>query len=69
VQFIRECREQGKTVIFSSHVMSEVARLCDRIAIIHQGRMCVTGTVAELRRHFGIEDLEDVFIKAVEGMA
>ena len=42
VQFIRECREQGKTVIFSSHVMSEVARLCDRIAIIHQGRMRVT---------------------------
>ncbi len=69
VQFIRECREQGKTVIFSSHVMSEVARLCDRIAIIHHGRMCVTGTVAELRSHFGIDDLEEVFIKAVEGMA
>ncbi len=69
VQFIRECREQGKTVIFSSHVMSEVARLCDRIAIIHHGRMCVTGTVAELRSHFGIDDLEEVFVKAVEGMA
>ena len=68
VQFIRECREQGKTVIFSSHVMSEVARLCDRIAIIHHGRMCVTGTVAELRNHFGIDDLEEVFVKAVEGM-
>lgn len=68
VQFIRECRDLGKTVIFSSHVMSEVARLCDRIAIIHHGRMCVTGTVVELRAHFGLEDLEDVFIKAVEGM-
>ena len=66
VQFIRECRDQGKTVIFSSHVMSEVARLCDRIAIIHQGRMRVTGTVEELRTHFGIDDLEDVFVKAVE---
>jgi len=69
VGFIRECRERRKTVIFSSHVMSEVARLCDRIAIIHHGRMCVTGTVTELRQHFGLEDLEDVFIKAVECMA
>ncbi|HAV62958.1 MAG TPA: ABC transporter ATP-binding protein [Verrucomicrobiales bacterium] len=66
VQFIRECRERGKTVIFSSHVMSEVARLCDRIAVVHQGRMSVTGTVAELRSHFGTEDLEDVFIRALE---
>ena len=68
VQFIRECRDLGKTVIFSSHVMSEVARLCDRIAIMHHGRMCVTGTVAELRAHYGMEDLEEVFIQAVEGM-
>lgn len=69
VQFIRECREQGKTVIFSSHVMSEVARLCDRIAIIHHGRMCVTGTVGDLRNHFGLDDLEEVFVRAVEDMA
>ena len=69
VQFIRECRNLGKTVIFSSHVMSEVARLCDRIAIIHQGRMRVTGTVADLRTHYGIDDLEDLFVKAVEDPA
>jgi sodium transport system ATP-binding protein len=66
VQFIRECRERGKTVIFSSHVMSEVARLCDRIAIVHQGRTRVTGTVTELRAHYGTDDLEDVFIRALE---
>lgn len=68
VEFIRECREQGKTVIFSSHVMSEVARLCDRIAIIHKGRMCVTGSVPELKSHFGMDDLEELFIQAVEEM-
>lgn len=66
VDFIRECRERGKTVIFSSHVMSEVARLCDRIAIIHHGRMCVTGTVTELKDHFAMDDLEEIFIKVVE---
>jgi sodium transport system ATP-binding protein len=66
VQFIRDCRDQGKTVIFSSHVMSEVARLCDRIAIIHQGRMRVTGTVAELREHYADDDLEEVFVRALE---
>src|SRR6185503_15889211 len=37
VQFIRQCRDQGKTVIFSSHIMSEVEKLCDRIGIIHNG--------------------------------
>lgn len=66
VDFIRECRERGKTVIFSSHVMSEVARLCDRIAIIHHGRMCVTGTMTELKEHFAMDDLEEIFIKVVE---
>lgn len=66
VQFIKDCRDQGKTVIFSSHIMSEVARLCDRIAIIHQGRMRVTGTVAELREHYADDDLEEVFVRALE---
>lgn len=69
VQFIRECRDQGKTVIFSSHVMSEVARLCDRIAIIHQGRMRVTGTIDELREHYEDDDLEEVFVRALEETA
>jgi sodium transport system ATP-binding protein len=64
--FIRECGERGKTVIFSTHVMSEVEKLCDAIAIIHGGRILTEGTLAQLRERTGIEDLEDIFIKTVE---
>jgi sodium transport system ATP-binding protein len=64
--FIRECRDQGKTVIFSTHVMSEVEKLCDRIGIIHGGRLMAEGTLAELRDRFHLHDLEDIFVQVVE---
>jgi sodium transport system ATP-binding protein len=66
VQFIRECRDQGKTVIFSTHVMSEVEKLCDHIGIIHGGRLLAEGTLADLRQHSGLHDLEDIFVQVVE---
>jgi sodium transport system ATP-binding protein len=66
VQFIRECRNEGKTVIFSTHVMSEVEKLCDHLGIIHGGRLLAEGTLAELRRDTGLQDLEDIFVKVVE---
>jgi sodium transport system ATP-binding protein len=62
VSFIRECRERGKTVIFSTHVMSEVEKLCDRIGIIHAGRLLAEGTLDDLRAHTGLRDLEDIFV-------
>src|ERR1700680_2384316 len=64
--FIRECRDNGKTVVFSTHVMSEVEKLCDRIGVIHDGKLLTEGTVPELRARFGIQDLEDLFVKVVE---
>lgn len=64
--FIRECRDAGKTVVFSTHVMSEVEKLCDHIGIIHDGKLLAEGTLAELRTRFGIQDLEDLFVKVVE---
>ncbi len=66
VNFIRTCRTQGKTVIFSSHVMSEVEKLCDVIGIIHHGRIMAEGTLADLRQFTGLSGLEDIFIKIVE---
>src|SRR5882762_9031572 len=66
VGFIRECRDRGKTVIFSTHVMSEVEKLCDRIGIIHDGRLLADGTLADLRQRFGKQDLEDIFVEVVE---
>jgi sodium transport system ATP-binding protein len=67
VQFIRDCRQQGKTVIVSTHVMSEAEKLCDRIGIIDRGRLLVDGTLAELRTQYGVTDLEDIFVRVVEG--
>lgn len=69
VDFLRECREAGKTVIFSTHVMSEAERLCDVIGIIHGGRLRAEGTLAQLRERSGEEHLEDAFIRIVEEKA
>jgi sodium transport system ATP-binding protein len=66
VKFIHECRAHGKTVLFSTHVMSEVERLCDIIGVIHQGRLRAEGTLAELRARYGRQDLEDIFVTVVE---
>jgi sodium transport system ATP-binding protein len=69
VQFIRDCRRQGKTVIFSTHVMSEAQKLCDTIGIIHHGRLLAEGSLAELRQRTGRLELEDIFVHTVEAAA
>jgi len=65
VQFIRECRAQGKTVIFSTHVMSEVEKLCDTIGIIHNGKLLAEGTLAQFGERYGQQDMEEIFVKVV----
>jgi sodium transport system ATP-binding protein len=69
VKFVRDCRNRGKTVIYSTHVMSEVEKICDVIGIIHDGRLVTEGTLAELRQRFGETDMEEIFVKAVGGEA
>ena len=64
--FIRECRELGKTVIFSTHIMSEVEKLCDVVGIIHDGKLLAEGTLAQLRDKYREQDLEEIFVKVVE---
>jgi sodium transport system ATP-binding protein len=66
IRFVRECRGRGKTVIYSTHVMSEAEKLCDVIGIIHGGALKAEGTVAELRTLTGERDLEDCFVKIVD---
>ncbi len=65
VQFIRQCRNDGKCVIFSTHIMSEAMRLCDRVAIIHKGKIYAAGTVPEILDRAGVDNLEDAFIRIV----
>jgi len=69
MEFIEERREIGKTVVFSTHIMSEAERLCDRIAVIHAGKLAAIGTLNELRELTGKDRLEAVFLQLVQGVA
>jgi sodium transport system ATP-binding protein len=65
VNFIRECRQSGKTVILSTHIMTEVEKLCDVVGIIHNGKLLAEGTPAQLRDTWRENDLEEIFVKIV----
>lgn len=58
-------RGKGKCIIFSTHIMREVEKLCDRVAIIHRGRILASGTVPELIAEFEQPDIEEVFFKLI----
>jgi len=64
-KIIREFRDESKTIIFSTHIMSEAEKLCDRIAIIHRGRIHACDTLAALRAATGAHYLEDIFVHYV----
>ncbi|HPA02278.1 MAG TPA: ATP-binding cassette domain-containing protein [Chiayiivirga sp.] len=63
--FLRQLREEGRCVIFSSHIMQEVAALCDRIVVIAKGTVVAQGTPDELRTLTGEENLEDAFVRVI----
>jgi sodium transport system ATP-binding protein len=63
--FLQQLRAEGRCVIFSSHIMQEVAALCDRVVIIAQGKVVASGTADELRAQTGEANLEDAFVKAI----
>ena len=65
IQLIRQCKAEGKTVIFSSHIMSEVDLLCDELAIINKGRLIYQGTMEEFRRAAAGASLTEAFIRTV----
>jgi sodium transport system ATP-binding protein len=65
-KLIARFRAEGKTIIFSTHIMSEAEKLCDRIAIIHQGKIHACDTLANLRAATGEHYLENIFVHYVE---
>ena len=64
---IKEFRAHGKTIVFSTHIMSEAEKLCDRIAIIHDGKILACDTLEGLRQGTGVHYLEDIFVHYVRG--
>jgi sodium transport system ATP-binding protein len=62
---VAELRDEGKCIVFSTHIMREAERLCDRIAIMHRGRILAEGTLAELSETHGESDLEELFFRLI----
>lgn len=69
VRFVRECKARGKTVIYSTHMMNEVEKLCDMVGIIHDGRLLAEGSLEDLKANHGEQDLEEIFVKLTGGDA
>ncbi|KOF57534.1 MULTISPECIES: ABC transporter ATP-binding protein [Clostridium] len=63
--FILNCKKENKAVIFSSHSMAEVEKLCDRVIIIHKGKLIEQGTIDDLKRRYNNSDLEEVFVSLI----
>jgi sodium transport system ATP-binding protein len=71
-QFMRDLRAEGRCVLFSSHIMQEVAQLCDRIVVIARGHVVADESPEALRRQTGESNLEEAFVKIIgsgEGLA
>ncbi|MDB5084046.1 MAG: transporter related [Bacilli bacterium] len=65
VRTIRELRSEGKTIILSTHIMSEAEQLCDRIGIIHKGTLFQSGTLDELRMQTGLMHMDEIFFRLI----
>ncbi len=65
VSFIHQCREDGKCILFSTHIMREAERIADKIEMIHKGKLLAEGTLSEFRAETGFEDLDDIFVHYV----
>ncbi len=62
---IDQLRALGKCILFSTHIMREVEKLCDRVAILSRGRIRASGTLPELRARYGQQDLDELFFTLV----
>jgi sodium transport system ATP-binding protein len=63
---LRDLKSQGRCILFSSHVMQEVAALCDRVVILGQGRVLADGTLEAVRETSGAATLEEAFLKVLD---
>jgi sodium transport system ATP-binding protein len=65
LQCVAELRDSGKCIVFSTHIMREAEKLCDRVAIMHRGRILAEGTLDELRDRHGQHDFEELFFQLI----
>ena len=67
MNIIEERQEAGATVVFVTHQMEEVERLCDRVVLLKDGKAVEYGTVADVRKKYGGKSLDDIFVKIYGG--
>ena len=65
--FILKCKTEGKTILFSSHSMKEVEKLCDRVVIINKGKLVEKCKISTLKEKYNDTDLEEVFLDIIGG--
>lgn len=65
--FIRQCKKEDKAILLSSHSMYEVEKLCDRVIMMHKGKVIESGTLDEIREKYNNPDLEEVFVSLIGG--
>jgi sodium transport system ATP-binding protein len=65
VEFVERARASGRAILLSTHIFSEAERLCDRVVVVHEGRLLAAGTQEELEAATGTTNLEDSFFKLV----
>ncbi len=66
MEFIADCRARGRTVILSTHIMSEVEKLCDDVAMLHHGKILLQGSVEQVLAEAGVNSIEDVFFEHID---
>jgi len=68
LKFIESCKDKGKTVLFCTHHMHEVDRLCDFVAVLHKGRLCFEGSIEQMRSHTGQSHLDKAFLALIDSV-
>jgi ABC-2 type transport system ATP-binding protein len=61
-----ETKKQGKTIFLSSHILADMDEICDRVAVLHQGRLLYTGTTSGLKDSGATDSLERAFLKCID---
>ena len=65
IEFIKESKKLNKCILFSTHIMWEAEKLCDDIAIIHNGKILEVGSLSQLQAKTGLKELDDIFVKII----
>ncbi|GAB6168678.1 ATP-binding cassette domain-containing protein [Clostridium carnis] len=66
-EFILQCKRENKVILFSSHSMKEVEKLCDRVVIINKGKLLENSTISALKEKYNNSDLEEMFLELIGG--